>query len=39
VTALAFRPDGHQLATASRDTTVRIWDATPLPEDLLAAKK
>jgi eukaryotic-like serine/threonine-protein kinase len=32
VTNLAFSPDGHRLITASADMTVRIWDATPLPE-------
>jgi eukaryotic-like serine/threonine-protein kinase len=33
VTSLAFSPDGHRLiSTAYTDTTVRIWDATPLPE-------
>ena len=32
VASLAFSPDGHRLITASTDMTVRIWDATPLPE-------
>ena len=28
VRAIAFSPDGHWLATASRDTTARLWDVT-----------
>jgi len=34
VTAVAFSPDGHRLATASLETTVRLWDVEATPEKL-----
>ncbi len=32
VTTLAFSPDGKRLYSGSRDTTVMVWDLTPLGE-------
>ncbi len=32
--AVAFSPSGNQLACAASDSIVRIWDATPLDDDL-----
>ncbi len=29
---VVFSPDGHRLAGQGPDGTVKIWDATPLPE-------
>ena len=38
VSGVAFSPDGHRLASASYDNTIRIWDATPLGGDPLASQ-
>ena len=32
IRAICFRPDGNQLATAGIDRTIKLWDATPLPD-------
>jgi eukaryotic-like serine/threonine-protein kinase len=32
VTSLAFSPDGRRLVSGSRDSTVKVWDLTPLSE-------
>ena len=32
VHGVAFSPDGHRLVSGASDRTVKIWDATPLPE-------
>jgi WD40 repeat protein len=29
---VAFSPDGHRLVGIGRDGSLRIWDATPLPD-------
>jgi WD40 repeat protein len=34
ITSIALRPDGRELATASEDSTVRVWRSTALDERL-----
>jgi WD40 repeat protein len=32
--SLRFLSEGRRLASVSGDLTVRVWDATPLPEEV-----
>jgi WD40 repeat protein len=33
VGSVRFSADGHRLISASADQKIRIWDATPLPDE------
>jgi tetratricopeptide (TPR) repeat protein len=35
VVSVAFSPDGHRLVSGGIDWHARVWDATPLPADVL----
>ena len=39
VLTLAFSPDGTQLASGSRDTTVRLWDTTTINDAPITLRK
>ena len=34
-----FRPDGGRIVSGGIDFTARVWDATPLPADVLQAQE
>jgi tetratricopeptide (TPR) repeat protein len=35
---LVFSPDGHRIVSGGIDYTARVWDATPLPNEVLLAQ-